>query len=84
MAFEEFSNYKQKISDTRGKFMMPLGWGWTYPFVKYTSMLLISIKTFTNIPWLPFFILSACIVRLLMAPLMIRQMVLIQRMAKVK
>lgn len=91
MALDQFSSYQKRADDTKAKFMMPLGWGWTYPFVKYTSMILLSIKMSTGIPWykfifnnrLPFFIVSAFMVRLLMAPLMIRQMILVHRMAKV-
>lgn len=62
---------------------MPIGWGWTLPLIKYTSMCLISFKMSTGIPWMPYFILVALGVRLIMLPLMIRQMVLIHRMAKV-
>ncbi len=62
---------------------MPLGWGWAYPIIKYSAMLLVSVKTSLAIPWLPFFILCGLGVRLVMLPLMIRQMVLIQRMAKI-
>lgn len=75
--------YNQKHAETQMKFMMPIGWGWTLPFVKYTSMMLISLKMATGIPWLPYFILVAFGVRFMMMPLMIRQMVLVHRMAKV-
>jgi membrane protein insertase Oxa1/YidC/SpoIIIJ len=63
--------------------MMPLGWGWFFPVIKYSAMVLVSIKTYFAIPWLSFFIICGLSVRLFMLPLMIRQMVLVQRMAKI-
>jgi membrane protein insertase Oxa1/YidC/SpoIIIJ len=81
--YNEFSKYQEKLSEQKAKFIMPLGWGWAYPIIKYTTILLVSIKTSLSIPWMPFFILSAIVIRMVMLPLMIRQMVLIQRMAKV-
>jgi membrane protein insertase Oxa1/YidC/SpoIIIJ len=75
--------YNQKHSESQTKFLMPIGWGWTYPFIKYTTIGLISIKMACGIPWMPFFICVAFSIRLLMLPLMVRQMVLIHRMAKV-
>ncbi len=62
---------------------MPLGWGWAFPIIKYSSMVLVSIKTYFTIPWLSFFILCGLGIRLIMLPLMIRQMILLQRMAKI-
>jgi membrane protein insertase Oxa1/YidC/SpoIIIJ len=82
--YNEYSKYQERLNDQRAKFVMPLGWGWAYPFIKYTTMVLVSIKTSLNMPWLSFFILSAIAIRLIMLPLMVRQMVLIQRMAKVQ
>lgn len=84
MALDEYADkYKSKLSDRRMKFMMPIGWGWAYPFVKYTAMMLVAIKTSTAIPWMPFFIICGLSIRVIFLPMMIRQMVLIQRMAKV-
>ena len=40
-------------------------------------------QTTTSIPWLPFIVVSAVLVRLLMLPLMVKQMVLINKMAKI-
>lgn len=83
MGVDEYSKETQKLGDTRMKFMMPLGWGWAFPFVKYTAMGLVAVKTTLSIPWMTFFILSGMLIRIIFMPLMIRQMVLIQRMAKV-
>lgn len=83
MGVDEFSKEKQQLGDTRMKFMMPLGWGWAFPFVKYTAMALVTVKATLSIPWMPFFILSGIFIRILFFPLMIRQMVLVHRMAKV-
>jgi membrane protein insertase Oxa1/YidC/SpoIIIJ len=87
MRFMDLSNfekrYKEKMGDTKMKFMMPIGWGWAYPFVKYTSILLITAKTFTGLSWLSFFMLCGLIVRVVFLPFALRQMVLIHRMAKV-
>ena len=83
MNYEEFNKYQQKVMDQKGKFMMPLGWGWTYPIIKYSSMLLVSLKIYTTLPWFTFIILCGLIIRLIMLPFMVRQMILIQRMAKV-
>ena len=83
MGVDEYSKETQKMGDTRMKFMMPLGWGWAFPLVKYTAMGLVAFKTALSIPWMSFFILSGMLIRIFFMPLMIRQMVLIQRMAKV-
>jgi membrane protein insertase Oxa1/YidC/SpoIIIJ len=83
MGVDQFSKDTQKLGDTRMKYMMPLGWGWAFPFVKYTAMALVAAKTALSIPWMSFFILSGIFIRIIFMPLMIRQMVLIQRMAKV-
>lgn len=77
------AKYKEKLADRKIKFMMPIGWGWAYPFVKYSSMGLIAIKTTLSVPWLPFFILCGICIRIIFLPMMIRQMVLIHRMSKV-
>jgi membrane protein insertase Oxa1/YidC/SpoIIIJ len=84
MALDEYSQkYKQKMGDRRIQFMMPLGWGWAYPFVKYSAMGLIAIKSSLTIPWMPFFILCAMGIRLIFLPFMIKQMIFVHRMAKV-
>jgi len=38
MDYSKFEKYQQSLSDQKGKFGMPLGWGWAYPFVKYTAV----------------------------------------------
>jgi membrane protein insertase Oxa1/YidC/SpoIIIJ len=82
--YNEFNKYQQKLSDQKGKFMMPLGWGWVYPVIKYSALFLVSVKTQLCIPWMSFFIVTALVIRAIMLPLMVRQMILIHRMAKVK
>jgi membrane protein insertase Oxa1/YidC/SpoIIIJ len=82
--YNQFNKYQEKIAEQKAKFAMPLGWGWAYPLIKYTTIMLVGVKTSLGIPWMPFFIISAIAIRLVMLPLMIRQMVLIQRMAKVR
>lgn len=74
---------KNKVDLNYGKFTMPLGFGWCYPYIKYTAMFLLSVKTTLSIPWMPFFVLSAVAVRMLMLPLIIKQMISIQKMTKV-
>ncbi len=71
------------MGDTRMKFMMPIGWGWAFPFVKYSAMALLAVKTTLCIPWMSFFILSGLAIRIIFFPLMVRQMVLVHRMGKV-
>ena len=41
MEFNEFLKYKS-TTDAKGKFMMPLFWGWTYPVIKYCSVTIIN------------------------------------------
>ena len=74
---------KDKIQNNYGKFSMPLGWGWAYPLIKYTSAGLVAIKVSLNIPWMSFFILTGISVRLLMLPLIIKQIISIQKMSKI-
>ena len=80
---EYAQKYKEKNSDVRTLFTMPIGWGWAFPLIKYVSIGLLAIKTYTAIPWFPFFILAGITIRVLMIPLLIKQMILIHRMAKV-
>lgn len=80
---EKIKKIQDKYLDVHGKFTMPFGWGWVFPVIKKSTAILIGIKTSLNIPWLGFFILSGITIRLLLAPLMIKQMVSIQKMAKV-
>ena len=56
-------------------YTLPLFWKWLTPVFAVTSGWLLSIQAATNIPWLPFLIIWGVGVRLIMAPLMIRQMV---------
>lgn len=57
MDVNSFQKYQEKLSDTKGKFMMPLFWGWAYPFIKFGAAALISAKIFLNMPWYLIFII---------------------------
>lgn len=35
----------------RGKFVMPLFWGWATPFVKWGSLILLTSQQITCLPW---------------------------------
>lgn len=84
MAVDEFSEkYRKRVGDQKMKFLMPIGWGWAFPIVKYSAGVILAAKAFTGISWLPFFMICGVTIRLLFLPLVIRQMILIQRMAKV-
>lgn len=74
---------QENIIDQYSKFAMPIGWGWTYPFIKYTTAILIFAKTSMNISWLSFFALSGIIIRVLMLPFLIKQVILVHKQAKV-
>ncbi len=76
-------DYMEKQSDREMKFMMPLGWGWAFSFIKISTKCLIAVKVASNIPWLPFFMLCGVGIRLLLLPLMIKQNILVQHLAKV-
>lgn len=80
---EKLKQIQDKYMDVHGKFTMPFGWGWIFPVIKKTTAILVGIKMSLNIPWFGFFIISGITVRLLLAPFMIKQMVSIQKMAKV-
>ena len=72
-----------KIAENHAKFSLPFGWGWCYPFVKVTTTVLLSIKASTGLPWLSFFVLSAVAIRILMFPLVIAQVVSINKVSKI-
>lgn len=74
---------KEKMMNTQLKFSLPFGWGWTYPLIKYASAFLISTQAYTAIPWMFYIILCGVTVRVIFLPMMIKQMVLINKMSKV-
>ena len=59
-------------------YTLPLFWKWLSPVFAVTSVWILNLQAATHIPWLPFLILWGFGVRLIMAPLMIRQMVRIK------
>jgi membrane protein insertase Oxa1/YidC/SpoIIIJ len=63
-------------------FAMPIIWAWFAPVFSVTSAALIKLQALTAIPWLPFIIISGVSVRLMIVPLMIRQMTLVNKMSR--
>jgi membrane protein insertase Oxa1/YidC/SpoIIIJ len=62
-------------------YTLPFIWAWGAPVFNATAAALISIQASTGIPWMSFIILCGAGCRLMLAPLMIRQMILINKMA---
>lgn len=62
-------------------YALPWVWAWGAPVFNATAAALISVQAGTGIPWLPFIILCGFGVRLMLAPMMIRQMTLINRIS---
>lgn len=62
-------------------FTLPLFWKWLTPVFGVTSIYILKLQAATAIPWLPFIILCGFGVRLLLAPMMIKQMTLINKMS---
>jgi membrane protein insertase Oxa1/YidC/SpoIIIJ len=60
---------------------MPIIWHWFSPAFNFTAAVLMSTQAATGIPWLPFIIGCGFGVRLCLAPLMLRQMALINKMS---
>ena len=56
-------------------------WAWGAPAFNATAAALISIQAGTGIAWLPFIVICGFGVRAMLAPMMIRQMVLINKMS---
>ncbi len=73
----------QRMTDIQGKFSLPFGWGWCYPFIKFTSGLLLSIQASTGLPWLYFFFASAVAIRLLTFPLVLTQVIQVNKVSKI-
>lgn len=73
----------ERMTDIQGKFSLPFGWGWCYPFIKFTSGLLLTIQASTGLPWMYFFFASAVAVRLLIFPLVLTQVIQINKVSKI-
>mmetsp|Transcript_27871 Transcript_27871/g.20891 ORF Transcript_27871/g.20891 Transcript_27871/m.20891 type:complete len:238 (-) Transcript_27871:311-1024(-) len=63
-------------------YSLPFLWAYFSPVFAFTAAYIIKLQAATSIPWFPFIILCGFGVRLLLAPLMIRQMVLINKMGQ--
>jgi len=63
------------------QFSLPIFWHWFAPAFNFTAACLISAQSASGIPWLPFIIGCGFGVRLCLAPLMFRQMALINKMS---
>lgn len=74
---------QDRLNYNQSKFAMPFGWGWTFPFVHATTCFLLSAKSTLGISWIAFFVVSALTVRMLMLPLIIRQISSINKMSKI-
>lgn len=62
-------------------YSLPFIWAWGAPVFGATASALISLQAGTGIPWLPFIALCGFGVRAMLAPLMIRQMSVINKMS---
>ena len=62
-------------------FNLPWVWAWGAPVFKATAAALIAVQAGTQIPWFPFIVMCGVGVRMVLAPMMIRQMVLINKMS---
>jgi len=45
------TDLKDTVVANRGKFVMPLFWGWAGPFVKWGSIVLLTSQQLTGLPW---------------------------------
>ena len=62
-------------------YALPFIWAYFAPVFSVTAGALIKLQAMTQIPWMSFIVLSGVGVRLLILPLMIRQMSLINKMS---
>lgn len=60
---------------------LPFIWAYFAPIFNVTAAALISLQAGTGIPWFPFFVACGFGVRAMLAPIMISQMVLINKMS---
>ena len=63
-------------------YSLPFIWAWGAPVFSATASALISLQAGCGIPWLPFIALCGFGVRAVLAPLMIRQMAVINKMSQ--
>ena len=62
-------------------YSLPFIWAWGAPVFNATAATLIAMQAGTGIPWFPFIVMCGFGVRLVLAPMMIRQMTLINKMS---
>ena len=62
-------------------YSLPFIWAWGAPVFNATAAALISLQAGTGMPWFPFIICCGFGVRMVLAPMMIRQMILINKMS---
>jgi len=62
-------------------YSLPFIWAWGAPVFNATAATLIAMQAGTGIPWFPFIVGCGFGVRLILAPMMIRQMTLINKMS---
>jgi membrane protein insertase Oxa1/YidC/SpoIIIJ len=63
-------------------YSLPFIWSYFTPIFAVTAAYIIKLQAATAIPWFPFIIMCGFGVRLLIAPLMIRQMILINKIGQ--
>ena len=61
---------------------MPFIWAYGAPIFNATAAMLISLQAGTGVPWLPFIVGCGFGVRLILAPMMVKQMILINKMSQ--
>ncbi len=72
-------NYQHKPPKV---YSLPFIWAWGAPVFTATASALVSLQAGCGIPWMSFIILCGFGVRLLLAPLMLRQMTLINKISQ--
>jgi membrane protein insertase Oxa1/YidC/SpoIIIJ len=63
-------------------YSLPFIWAWGAPVFTACASTLISLQAGTGVPWLPFIVLCGVGVRLVLAPMMLRQMTLINKISQ--
>lgn len=76
----------EAANDTMGykpskNYAFPIFWASFAPVFTVTAGALVKLQAMTQIPWMSFIVLSGVSVRILILPLMIRQMTLINKMS---
>ncbi len=62
-------------------YSLPFIWAYFAPVFNVTASCLMALQAGTGIPWFPFFVMCGFGVRACLAPMMISQMVLINKMS---